>query len=54
MVNKYCVKENEIWIEAPGSARMNKIKNDLISSYIGGPNPVVLDRSKPYIEFFPQ
>lgn len=30
MVNKYCVKANEIWIEAPGSARMNKIKNDLI------------------------
>ena len=27
---------------------------DIFSSYVNGPNPVMLDRSKPYIEFFPQ
>lgn len=27
---------------------------DIFSSYVNGPNPVTLDRSKPYITFFPE
>lgn len=27
---------------------------DIFSSYPGSPNPVILDKSKPYIEFFPE
>ena len=27
---------------------------DIFSSYPNGPNPVILDKNKPYIEFFPQ
>ena len=35
--------------------KLNEVNATVIfSSYANGPNPIVLDRSKPYIEFFPE